>query len=295
MNTEFPSRTLHYDSSMIESSRWAHYTPRGGDIVICTPPKCGTTWTQAICALLIFGRPDLDIKPAVISPWFDANHNPLEKMTAILAAQTHRRFIKTHTPLDGIPYFPQCQYLAVFRDPRDAHFSMRNHALNQVNGRNAHRATKDIGEGFRVWTERPYVEAERDNFSLANMVHHFKTFRCFEHLPNIHLMHYADMQHDLRGEMLRCAAYLDIEVAEDAIDALAAAAGFENMKRNASQFAPGAGQNRWKDESRFFYKGTDRQWRFDLSVDDLAVYDARIREMLSESDVAWLQSGNAGA
>lgn len=292
MNLEHPQRTIRYDSPITEAARWDHYTPRDGDIFICTPPKCGTTWTQAICALLIFGTPDLDVKPGVISPWFDATHHPVEEVMAMLDAQTHRRFIKTHTPLDGIPYFPQCQYLAVYRDPRDAYFSMRNHALNQASGKNAHRATKDIGAGFRHWAERPYIEGERDNFSLANLVHHFETYRQFEHLPNMHLMHYSDMRRDLGAEMLHCAAYLGIEVTADKIEALAAAADFESMKRKADQFVPGAGQNRWKDESRFFNKGANRQWQDDLSVDDLGVYDTRIRELLSESDRVWLEDGS---
>jgi len=291
MNLELPQRTVRYDSPIIDAARWDHFSPRDGDIVICTPPKCGTTWTQAICALLIFGTPELKVKPGVISPWFDATHHPIEEVTAMLEAQTHRRFIKTHTPLDGVPYFSQCQYLAVFRDPRDAHFSMRNHVLNQASGKNAHRATQDIGAGFRHWAERPYVEAERDNFSLANLIHHFKTYRQFEHLPNIHLMHYSDMRHDLRGEMLGCSHYLGIDVAENKIEVLAAAAEFENMKRKADQFAPGAGQNRWKDEGRFFNKGSNRQWQADLSTDDLAAYDVRMREMLSETDRVWLEDG----
>ncbi len=295
MNLEHPQRTVRYDSPIIEAARWDHFVPRTGDIIICTPPKCGTTWTQAICALLIFGTPDHDVKPGVISPWYDAIHNPLEDTNTMLEAQTHRRSIKTHTPLDGVPYFPQCQYLVVYRDPRDAYFSMRNHVLNQMNGKNAHRATKDIGEGFRAWVQRPYVEADRDNFSLANMVHHFETFRRHEHLPNMHLMHYSDMRRDLCGEMLRCAANLGIDVAQGMANSLAAAADFKNMKRNAGQFVPGAGENRWKDESRFFNKGANGQWQTDLSAEDMAIYDSRIRELLSDSGVAWLEDGKGGA
>jgi hypothetical protein len=45
-------------------------------------------------------------------------------------AQNHRRCIKTHTPFDGIPYDPDCTYIAVYRHPIDAHFSMRRHVAN---------------------------------------------------------------------------------------------------------------------------------------------------------------------
>ena len=54
----------------------------------------------------------------------------------------------------------------------------------------------------------------------------------------------------------------------------------------------GAGENRWKDEGRFFNKGANGQWRADLSAEDLAIYDTRIRDMLPARDVDWLESGN---
>ena len=43
-----------YTSIVCDSSRWDGFEFRDGDIIISTPPKCGTTWTQTICALLIF-------------------------------------------------------------------------------------------------------------------------------------------------------------------------------------------------------------------------------------------------
>jgi hypothetical protein len=38
---------------VFDSSRWDGFELRPGDIIISTPPKCGTTWTQMICALLV--------------------------------------------------------------------------------------------------------------------------------------------------------------------------------------------------------------------------------------------------
>ena len=36
-------RTWHSDSRV-----WDRLEPRAGDIIVCTAPKCGTTWTQRI-------------------------------------------------------------------------------------------------------------------------------------------------------------------------------------------------------------------------------------------------------
>jgi hypothetical protein len=71
-DTRPPARIHVYKGTFTDSSRWADFEHRPGDIFVCTPPKCGTTWTQAICALLIFQTPDLKINPATISPWLDS-------------------------------------------------------------------------------------------------------------------------------------------------------------------------------------------------------------------------------
>ncbi len=291
MDVGLPRRTVAYNTSRTDAARWDSFTPRDGDIFICTPPKCGTTWTQAICALLIFGRPDHGLKPGVISPWLDAEIQPLDEMLAMLEAQTHRRFIKTHTPLDGIPYYPQCAYLAVYRDPRDAYFSMRNHATNMMSGAHAHRATEDVGAGFREWAQNPYDVGDQDNFAFRALAHHYRTYRRFEHLPNMNLFHYTDMKRDLNAAMSRFARVLGIEISASVMGELVQAASFESMKKNAAQFVPGVGTGRWKDESRFFNKGAGNQWADVLSDDDLAVYDSDLREVLSEDDAGWLQSG----
>ena len=37
-----------YWSVVYDSNRWDGFELRLGDIVVSTPPKCGTTWTQMI-------------------------------------------------------------------------------------------------------------------------------------------------------------------------------------------------------------------------------------------------------
>ena len=51
-------------------------------------------------------------------------------MVALLEAQEHRRFIKTHTPLDGLPEHPLVTYICVGCDPRDVMRSWENHVAN---------------------------------------------------------------------------------------------------------------------------------------------------------------------
>jgi aryl sulfotransferase len=121
---------IRYRSILADSVRWESFPFREGDIVISTPPKCGTTWTQMICALLVFQTPDFPRPLTEISPWFDMLTTGRSELIAALEAQPHRRFIKTHTPLDGLPLDDRVTYVCVGRDPRDAGFSWSNHAAN---------------------------------------------------------------------------------------------------------------------------------------------------------------------
>src|SRR5690349_8919296 len=119
-----------YRTILMDTARWEHVPFRAGDIVISAPPKCGTTWTQMICALLIFQTPRFPRALDAVSLWPDALTHRLEEVLADLAAQPHRRFMKTHTPLDGLPFDDRVTYLTVARDPRDVAISWDNHIDN---------------------------------------------------------------------------------------------------------------------------------------------------------------------
>lgn len=119
-----------YRTDVEDSGRWQGFPFRAGDIVISAPSKSGTTWTQMICALLVFGTPDLPAPLSQLSPWLDMRVRPIEEVRDRLADQQHRRFIKSHTPLDGIPYDERVTYVAVCRDPREVVISLLHHGQN---------------------------------------------------------------------------------------------------------------------------------------------------------------------
>jgi hypothetical protein len=83
------------------TARWDGYQPRNDDIIIATYSKCGTTWMQRIVGMLLFQS----AAPTSIwdlSPWPDMRlFGPIEAELAKAEAQSHRRFFKTHLPLDA--------------------------------------------------------------------------------------------------------------------------------------------------------------------------------------------------
>ena len=93
-----------YQNWAMDSLRWNFFTPRADDIVVATSAKAGTTWVQEIIRNLIFSGKNLTVAIDEISPWLDIRNYPLELFLTRLEQQTHRRFIKTHLPLDGLPF-----------------------------------------------------------------------------------------------------------------------------------------------------------------------------------------------
>lgn len=117
----------HYWSPIEDSGRWLGFRFRPGDIVISTRRKTGTTWLQMICALLVFQTPELPSPLWRLSPWLDKVSVPHDFLYRELDEQPHRRFIKTHTPLDGIPLDPGVTYIVTARHPLDAYVSLCHH------------------------------------------------------------------------------------------------------------------------------------------------------------------------
>src|SRR5690349_1758402 len=96
-----------YQNYLLDSTYWNGFLPRHGDIVISTSYKSGTSWLQGICAALIFQAPEPPAPQDDLSPWLESRFAPPEEKLAAMERLTHRRYIKTHLPLDGLPYRDQ--------------------------------------------------------------------------------------------------------------------------------------------------------------------------------------------
>jgi hypothetical protein len=298
-----------YRDFITDSARWEGFVFRPGDIVVSTPPKCGTTWTQMICALLVFQKPTFDKSLDLISPWLDMLTGDIESVRADLDAQTHRRFIKSHTPYDGLPHDPSVTYIAVGRDPRDVFRSWDNHLSNMnldamITAREKAVGLEDIFDKlalgppvraddeidrFWEWVDDDTPITEKIN--LHYTIHHLQSFWDARHEPNVVLLHYSDLQGDLEGEMRRLAERLQINVDDDRWSELVEAARFENMRANAESVAPDTSNGIWNSNTQFFNRGCSGQWREILNADDLARYERRIAELAGPELIRWMHQG----
>lgn len=99
----WPRKTRELHSHHFDSTVWNDFAFRDDDIVIGTNAKSGTTWTQQIVGQLIFsGEPEVNV--AEVSPWIDLRVPPKAVKLAAVEAQTHRRFLKTHLPVDALVF-----------------------------------------------------------------------------------------------------------------------------------------------------------------------------------------------
>jgi hypothetical protein len=80
-----------YRNVISDNLRWNDFLLRPGDIVVCTPPKCGTTWMQAIVAEMLHPEGGGVGYLWEVAPWIDARWEPIDQLVARLDAQEHRR------------------------------------------------------------------------------------------------------------------------------------------------------------------------------------------------------------
>ena len=261
-----------------------------------------------ICALLVLQTPDLPAPLSHLSPWLDMLTRPRREVFTDLAEQEHRRFVKTHTPLDGLPHDPSVTYVVVGRDPRDVAISMRNHMDNMdmpqvLAAREASAEADGIElpplkppkarpddpvEQFWLWVDDdtdPTVGGSTLRFTL----HHLESFLRAPAELDVLRLHYDDLLADLPGQMRAIAEHLDIDVPDARWAALVEAASLARMREKASVTVPGSAPGQWRDPSQFFRRGTSRQWEELLDgPDDLARYAARARSIGSEALVDWV-------
>jgi aryl sulfotransferase len=293
------SAPFRYQSHDEDSARWLGFRFRPGDIVISTRRRTGTTWMQMICALLIFKRPELPAPLWHLSPWLDHTIVPPDVVYARLAEQPHRRFIKTHTPLDGIPLDPRVTYIVTARHPLDMFVSFHHHLANLDHGRveqltgqatptRLSEPSEPLHDSLLRWIEND-GDPRSDPESLPGVMWHLSDAWARRGEPNVLLVHYDDLSADLEGQMRGIAWRLGIAVPERAWPALTGAATFERMRDRADRLIP-ATQGIFKDVASFFRRGTSGAGREILTDEEIAGYHARAARLAPPDMLGWLHS-----
>jgi aryl sulfotransferase len=291
---------VRYRSPDEDSARWWDFALRPGDIVVSTRSKSGTTWVQMICLLLVFGTPQLPGALGELSPWLDWLVQPRDEVYARLDAQTHRRVIKTHTPLDGVPLDARATYVVVGRHPLDMAVSLYHHGGN-IDRR---RMAELTGRPEVVHPPRPPLhewlvafvdwdgDARRSLDTLPGAMLHLSDAWSRRDDPGVVLVHYDDLVTDLDGSMRRLSARLGITVDEERWPGLVRAATFESMRSGAAG-TPDARLGVLKDPAAFFRRGRSGEGRQVLTAGELDHYRERVAAMAPRDLLLWLHRDGA--
>jgi aryl sulfotransferase len=291
-----PTKTKELHSHHFDSTIWNDFAFRDDDIVIATYAKSGTTWVQQIVSQLIFdGEEGMDV--AEMSPWMDLRIPPKEIKLAAVEAQTHRRFVKTHLPVDALVFSEKAKYLYIARDGRDVAWSFYNHhvnandawyqALNDTPGRVGppiERPSGDIVQYFNEWLEQ-------DGYPIWSFWENIRTWWEIRDLPNVQLIHFEALKQNMPGEIRRIAKFLNIEIDESRWDSILRHCSFDYMKENATKSVPLGGIFWDGGAETFIHKGVNGRWRDVLPDEDKARYEAKSLEELGLECSRWLASG----
>jgi len=297
-----PAKPIRYKSADEDSDRWIGFPFREGDIVISARSKTGTTWVQMICALLIFQSTELPEPLSALSPWLDWRITPREVVYDQLAAQGHRRFIKSHTPLDGLPVDPGVTYIVTGRHPLDMAVSLYHQGENL----NRLRIAELIGqpEPGPIYPRPPlhqwllqWIETdanpEESLDSLRGVLWHLGDAWQRRDRQDVVLVHYEDLVVDLNREMRRLADRLGIAVPESKWPGLIRAATFAEMQTRAESIAPDPA-GILKDPKAFFRRGSSGAGAEVLTREELGHYYSCVSQLAPPELLEWLHRGSEG-
>lgn len=296
MEVAWPKKTKEMHNQHIDSTFWNDFKFRDDDIIISTYAKSGTTWMQQIISQLLFNG-DTEQDTQAMSPWVDFRVPPKDIKLPALEAQTHRRFVKTHLPVDALVYSPKAKYIYIGRDGRDVLWSLYNHhsngneimydALNKspgLVGPPLEPPPADIREYWHTWMEK-------DGFPYWSLWENVRTWWAIRHLPNVIFVHFDVLKHHMPEEMRRIAKFLDIPIDESKWDSIVEHCTFDWMKAHGEKVVPMGGAA-WKGgATTFINKGVNGRWKDTLTAAESAEYEARALAELGPECARWLATG----
>jgi aryl sulfotransferase len=292
----WPRKTRELHSHHFDSTIWNDFSFRDDDIVIATYAKSGTTWMQQIIAQMLFG-PDPELEVAAMSPWLDLRVPPKEVKLPAVEAQAHRRFLKTHLPVDALVFSPKAKYIYIGRDARDVVWSFHNHHVNAnetwyaalndtpgLVGPPIGAPPADVREYWRAWLDG-------DGYPFWSYWENVRTWWEIRALPNVMLVHYTAMKRDLAGQMRRIAEFLGIAVADANWPKVLEYCTFDWMKRNAVKSVPLGGAFWDAGAQVFINQGRNGRWTDQLTAGEKREYEQLAEQKLGAECARWLATG----
>ena len=275
---------------------------RAGDIVISVAAKSGTNWMMNIVHQLRSGGDDgfRDIYHHV--PWLEFVPRPgatTEGLTAALDAMPAepRRVFKTHSGPPLLPYLapgtgPEVKYIVVGRNPEEVLVSLKPFFER-------HRA-----EWFELWGmeagpplpsfELFYEHVIGPMDSASRPFQNIAGWWAHRHQPNVLVLHFTDLLHDLEGSIRKVAAFAGLEPSPEQMPTIVERCSFAWMKANQIKFElPEIGAIPVLESGSLIRRGKVGEARDEGMTDAIAaqVAEAGRRALPDEAARRWLYEG----
>jgi hypothetical protein len=213
------------------------YAATAHDVFACVYFKSGTNWLMQILVQVIHhGAAEFEHVHDIV-PWPDAPDRhyaaPLSDETAwkkslsISRSGAGLRVIKTHHQFAEVPYSPQAHYICVVRDPKDvcvsAYHFLRASGMGPMTPSVANFVEYFLSPAFHFY---PWAEFLDGYWRIRDR-------------ENVLFMTYEEMKQDLRETVRRIAAFLQVALSEDEVDAVVRQSSFDYMKQIEHKFDAG--------------------------------------------------------
>ncbi len=203
-----------------EQEAYDAFRPRPTDVILSPFPKCGTTWLQQIVhSLRSCGDMDFaDICDVI--PWIDVALN-LGTDLDVDQRATPRAFM-SHRTWHDVP--TGCRYIVAFRGPKDAAVSF----YRFMEGWYLEPGAIPID---KIVTHPMFRPDSEYNYWV-----HASSWLAQRHNPDVLLVTFDDLKHDLRGVVQHIARFLHMDE-EQRVDVATQDATFEFMSAHAELFS----------------------------------------------------------
>lgn len=302
-----PTRTVrdYLSTSLV----WNDFMAQGGfvpgDIVVVDPFKAGTTWTQRILQQILDNGDEREKGLSDTSPWLDSSWGDHPEMIRVLTEQRargQRRVIKSHLPADAIPIAAEARYLFVGRNGKDLGVSFHNYlhrfsaetmdTINRIHAAwSGEQRRLVIPEDMRTFFD---LWLDTDGYGCCDVFDVMKSWWARKDLPNVLLVHYQRLKDDLGGEVARIARFIGVDPAGLRMDRILEHASFDYMRARADRMAPFGGAH-MEDPKAFFHKGPARDFRTELTPQQIDRFDRKALEKLGSECARWLETGEEHA
>mmetsp|Transcript_20523 Transcript_20523/g.69567 ORF Transcript_20523/g.69567 Transcript_20523/m.69567 type:complete len:304 (-) Transcript_20523:226-1137(-) len=197
------------------------FLPAKTDVFVATYPKCGTTWMQQICVLLLNGgQTPVDLQKS--APWIERQGTSGTVDIDKLNSPAGRRVFKTHAPFALAPYkaIGDAKVIYVARNAKDACVSafFHNRSIPPHHYDGPWDNFVDL-----------YLEGKIEHGSWFD--HHRDWWAAYQKDPeHILWVFYEDLQRDPRETIKRVAEFLEVEATDDLLDSVVRGSSFQAMK-----------------------------------------------------------------